>query len=277
MTPDYAWGDRPVALIRGAGDLASGVAVRLWRSGFAVVMTEVASPTVVRRTVAFAEAVYEGHAKVEDIEGLRTSSVDEMESAVARGAIPVVVDPNADVRRVLRPDLLVDAVMAKRNLGTCIDDAPAVVALGPGFTAGRDADAVIETMRGHDLGRVIYCGAAAPNTGIPGEIAGYAARRVLRSPVKGEFIATARIGDMVSAADIVGYVGKTPVKSEIHGLLRGLLHSGLPVQAGHKLGDVDPRAQTAHCYSISDKAMAIAGGVLEAACLLLGGVRFSAL
>ncbi len=266
---------RPRAMIKGAGDLATGVAVRLRRSGFAVVMTEVERPTVVRRTVAFAEAVYEGRVVVEGIEGVRAGDEGEVERALAREAIPVVVDPLALGLRRIDPLLLVDAIVAKRNLGTSISDAPAVVALGPGFVAGRDAHAVIETMRGHRLGRVIVAGEALPNTGVPGEVGGASSERVIRAPAVGVFCGALEIGDHVSVDEIVGYVGDVPVRSPLEGMLRGLLHSGLDVTTGFKLGDVDPRAGGEECHLVSDKAMAVAGGVLEAACGLLGGVRFA--
>lgn len=265
---------RPLALIKGAGDLASGAALRLLRAGFSVVMTEIARPTTVRRTVAFSEAVYDGRATVEGVEGIRADTPDQALRATASGRIPVIVDPSADSVPALRPLLLVDAVLAKRNLGTTVTDAPAVVALGPGFVAGRDAHAVVETMRGHTLGRVITQGAALPNTGVPGEVGGHAAERVLRAPAAGVFRGVLRIGDQVRAGDVAGHVDDRPVPSRLDGVLRGLLHDGLEVTEGFKLGDVDPRAERAHCFTVSDKALAIAGGVLEAACALLGGVRF---
>ena len=265
---------RPRALIKGAGDLATGVALRLTRSGFAVVMTDVARPTAVRRTVAFAEAVYEGRAVVEGVEGINVDDPGAIEAVLRQGAIPVVVDPEGVALREVRPSLLVDAIMAKRNLGTSISDAPAVVALGPGFRAGRDAHAVIETKRGHTLGRVITVGEALPDTGIPGQVGGHAEERLLRAPAAGVFRSDLQIGDRVAAGQIVGHVGDVPVCSRLDGVLRGLLHPGLDVTPGLKLGDVDPRAAREHCFTVSDKALAVAGGVLEAACCLLGGVRF---
>lgn len=265
---------RPVALIKGAGDLATGVALRLWRSGFAVVMTELAAPTVVRRAVAFAEAVYEGGAVVEGVEAIRARCADEIPRALERGLIPVVVDPEAAVRLELRPAVLVDAVVAKCNTGTRIDHAPAVVAIGPGFSAGRDAHAVVETMRGHTLGRVIWEGEALADTGIPGAVGGYGKERVLRSPCAGVFQSAREIGDQVGRDEVVGVVADLPVCSQLDGVLHGLLRSGLEVTAGFKLGDVDPRGDREQCFMVSDKALAIAGGVLEAACCLLGGVRF---
>ncbi|MFH0915295.1 MAG: selenium-dependent molybdenum cofactor biosynthesis protein YqeB [bacterium] len=266
--------ERPVALVKGAGDLASGVAARLHRAGFAVVMTEIARPTVVRRAVAFAEAVYEGRTTVAGVEGVRAEDAGEVRPLLERGMIPVLVDPEAAIRHELAPSLLVDAIMAKRNLGTSITDAPAVVALGPGFTAGVDVHAVIETKRGHTLGHVIDRGGALPNTGVPGEVGGFGEERVLRSPTSGVFAGEREIGAAVGRGEIVGHVGDSPVRSRLDGVLRGVLRSGLEVTAGFKVGDVDPRATREHCFLVSDKALAIAGGVLEAACALLGGVRF---
>ena len=179
------------------------------------------------------------------------------------------------VRLRIRPALLVDAIVAKRNLGTRIDDAWAVVALGPGFVAGRDVHAVVETMRGHTLGRVIYEGQALPNTGIPGDVGGLTEERVLRAPGAGVFRGAREIGDRVSRGEVVGHVADLPVTARLDGLLRGLLRSGLEVTAGCKVGDVDPQVERDHCFTVSDKALAIAGGVLEAACALLGGVRFA--
>ncbi|MCL5942498.1 MAG: selenium-dependent molybdenum cofactor biosynthesis protein YqeB [Actinobacteria bacterium] len=266
----------PLALIRGAGDLASGVALRLHRAGFGVVMTEIPQPAVVRRTVAFAEAVYEGRTEVEGLEGILVQGAREALAAIEAGRIPVVVDPTAEIRHELPLNLLVDAILAKRNLGTTRDHAPAVVALGPGFVAGRDVHAVVETMRGHTLGRVIYQGEALPNTGVPGEVGGKGAERVLRAPAAGRFAARRRIGDRGAEGEVVGTVAGQPVVSAIDGILRGLVREGLEVTEGFKVGDVDPRACREHCFTVSDKALAVAGGVLEAACFLLGGVRFGA-
>ena len=265
---------RPRALVKGAGDLASGVALRLRRAGFVVVMTEIARPTVVRRAVAFAEAVYDGRTVVEGVTSVKVDDLDRVEAVLREGALPVVVDPESAVLRGFRPRLLVDAIVAKRNLATGIADAPAVIALGPGFLAGRDAHAVIETKRGHTLGRVILEGEALPDTGIPGEVGGHAEKRLLRAPSAGVFRSERSIGDSVAAGQVVGRVGEVPVRARLDGVLRGLLHPGLEVTAGFKLGDVDPRADREHCFTVSDKALAVAGGVLEAACALLGGVRF---
>ena len=273
---DGALAMRPSAVIKGAGDLATGVALCLHRAGFAVTMTEIARPTAVRRTVAFAQAVYGGCTSVEGTDAVRASLTD-IEGVLARGSIPVVVAQDAaEVIKRVNPALLVDAIIAKRNLGTHIGDAPAVVALGPGFVVGRDAHAVIETKRGHDLGRVLLEGSAQADTGVPGDVGGHTWQRVVRSPKSGTFRASASIGDIVATDDVVGYVDEEPVRVALDGVLRGLLYSGLKVTTSYKLGDVDPRAEQSRCFAVSDKARAIGGGVLEAACELLGGVRFDA-
>jgi xanthine dehydrogenase accessory factor len=260
-----------IVVIRGAGDLATGIAHRLWRSGFPVLMLEIPRPTVIRRTVALAEAVYEGEVMVEDLRGRRVESVAAARSAWAEGAVPVLVDPEAQSVKELAPTVLVDAIMAKRNLGTRRGMAPVVIGVGPGFTAGEDVDAVVETQRGHDLGRVILEGSAAPNTGVPADVMGYAEERVLRVPQDGagEWDPVVQIGDMVTAGQVVAYAGGKEVKTRISGVVRGLLRPGLEVFPGMKVGDVDPRGGRELCFTISDKARAVGGGVLEAICFFL--------
>lgn len=251
-------------LIRGAGDLASGVALRLHRSGLKVVMTDLEKPTAIRRTVCFSQAILFGKAKVEDVTAVRAETMDDVRRILAAGNIPVLADPAADCRHGLRPDVLVDAILAKKNLGTKIDDAPLVIALGPGFSAGEDCHAVIETMRGHTLGRVIRSGPAIPNTNIPGLIGGFAGERVLRAPCDGIFTAVHRIGDTVEEGETIGFVEGQPMKCTISGVLRGVLDDGVPVKKGMKSGDVDPRCKPEYCTTISDKALAVGGGVVEA-------------
>lgn len=251
-------------LIRGAGDLASGVALRLHRSGLKVVMTDLERPTAIRRTVCFSQAILFGKAKVEDVTAVRAETMDDVRRILATGNIPVLADPAADCRHGLRPDVLVDAILAKKNLGTKIDDAPLVIALGPGFSAGEDCHAVIETMRGHTLGRVIRSGPAIPNTNIPGLIGGFAGERVLRAPCDGIFTALHRIGDTVEEGETIGFVEGQPMKCTISGVLRGVLDDGVPVKKGMKSGDVDPRCKPEYCTTISDKALAVGGGVVEA-------------
>jgi xanthine dehydrogenase accessory factor len=250
-------------VIRGAGDLASGVALRLRHAGFAVAMTEIALPTAVRRTVCFSRAVFQGSCSVEDVTAELVRDEEGMRDAFARGRIGLFVDPPGEIVGRFRPDAVVDAIMAKRNTGTAIGDAPVVIGLGPGFTAGVDCHAVVETKRGHTLGRLIVRGSALDNTGIPGDIGGYTAERLLRSPAAGIFECRAEIGDMVKRGDIVAEVAGIPLRPEIDGILRGLLPPGIPVVKGMKAGDVDPRCERSHCFTVSDKALAIAGGVLE--------------
>lgn len=256
-----------VVVIKGAGDLASGVILRLHRAGLRLVATEIEQPTTVRRTVAFSEAIYGGEVEVEGLRARKITDFDDIPRAWSEGVVPVLVDPRAEVVPRLRPAVVVDAVIAKRNLGTRISDAAVVIGLGPGFEAGVDVHAVVETNRGHHLGRVLWHGSAEPDTGVPGEIAGQGPQRLLRAPSPGLFRGERAIGDRVEAGEVVGWVDQTPVKAGIAGVLRGLLHDGLCVYPGMKIGDVDPRAARGHCFTISDKSLAIAGGVLEGSVL----------
>lgn len=253
-----------LVLIKGAGDLASGVAHRLYRCGFVPVMTELPEPLVIRRTVAFAEAVYSREMTVEGVRAVLAKTPEEALELRDQGVIPVIADAAGEAVRTLRPMVLVDAIIAKRNTGTRLSDAPVVIALGPGFYAGGDTHAVVETQRGHHLGRVIWEGAAIPNTGEPGDVQGYSHERLLRAPADGTFTACRSIGDEVVAGEIVGHVDNRPVQSRINGMLRGLIKDGIKVTGGLKIGDVDPRLEREYCYTISDKARAVAGGVLEA-------------
>ena len=251
-------------LIRGAGDIASGIAVRLHRCGFTLAMTDLSKPTSIRRTVCFSEAVLHGNCRVEDIEAEKAASKADADLILQRGHIPVFADDDGTVLSLLQPETVVDARLAKVNLDTSISDAPIVVAVGPGFTAGRDCHAVVETQRGHYLGRVIYDGAAAPNTGVPGNIGGYTVERIIRAPKAGIFHPVHRIKDQVQANEIVAYVDEIPVYCRIGGTLRGILPEGIQVFEGMKSGDVDPRCQPEHCLCASDKALSVGGGVLEA-------------
>jgi xanthine dehydrogenase accessory factor len=253
-----------LVIIKGAGDLASGAALRLRHAGFDIAMTEISRPLAVRRTVCFSQAVYEGSVQVEDLSAALVTDEAEMEDCFSRGRIAVFVDPGASIVKRFSPDVLVDAVMAKKNLGTAMTDAPVVIALGPGFTAGVDCHAVIETMRGHTLGRVISAGSALPNTGVPGDIGGHTVERLLRSPADGIFETKAAIGDRVKKGGVVAAVNGLPIRAEIDGVVRGLLPPGIPVVKGVKAGDIDPRCEVSHCFTVSDKALAVAGGVLEA-------------
>ncbi len=257
-----------LVIVKGGGDIATGIAHRLHQSNFCVVILEIAKPTVVRRTVAFAQAVIQNSpVTVEGVTG-KLATLDEVQAVLSIGQIPVLVasEPSAVKQfiAVLKPVAVVDAIIAKRNIGTQITDAPVVIGVGPGFTAGTDVHAVVETMRGHDLGRVIYQGKAIANTGIPGEVGGFTLERLIKAPVAGIFSGCREIGDTVAAGDVVGDIDATPVKVAINGVLRGLLQNGLVVEKGMKLGDVDPRCRREHCFTISDKARAVGGGVLEA-------------
>lgn len=255
-------------VIKGAGDLASGVAVRLAHCGYRIVMTDLPHPTSIRRTVCFSEAILKGTFTVEDVTAEYASDISAIPAIHEREHIAVLSDPEANCIKSLHPEVVVDAILAKRNIGTAIEDAPIVIALGPGFTAGVDCHAVIETMRGHDLGRVIHAGSAEPNTGIPGNISGFTTERVLRAPIDGIFSELHHIGDIVKKGEPVAAVNGEIICATLSGVIRGLLPTGTPVHASMKSGDIDPRPVQAHCYTVSDKARAIAGGVLEAILML---------
>ena len=254
-----------VVLIRGAGEMASGVAHRLHQSHFKICMIEISHPLAVRREVTFSEAIYEGEKEVEGIRAKLISKLEEVELTWEQGAIPILIDPDAKIaRNFLKPDVLVDAIMAKKNLGTQVNDAPLVIGLGPGFTAEKDVHIVIETNRGNNLGKMILKGSAEPDTGIPGEIGGYTIERLLRTMKKGVFHPQRSIGERVNKGAVVAVVEDFPVIAKISGVVRGLLRDGVEVKKGMKVGDIDPRGKREVCFTISDKARAIGGGVLEA-------------
>ncbi|MFZ5755100.1 MAG: selenium-dependent molybdenum cofactor biosynthesis protein YqeB [Bacillota bacterium] len=251
-------------IIRGGGDLATGIAHRLFQSGFPVVILEIPQPTVIRRTVAFAQSVYDGQTTIEGVTAVLVSTPGEALEKMTEGFIPVLIDPFGQHIPQLHPLALVDAIIAKRNLGTYRGQAPIVIGVGPGFAAGKDVDAVIETSRGHDLGRVIYQGEALPDTGIPGDIGGFTVERIIRAPGTGVFQGLVEIGSSVEKDQIIGEVHGSPVLAPITGIVRGIIAQGAHVKQGMKIGDVDPRGKKEYCYTISDKARAIGGGVLEA-------------
>jgi xanthine dehydrogenase accessory factor len=267
-----------LVIIRGGGDLATGVAYRLHKTGFPIIVLELPRPLVVRRKVALATAVLEGAIQVEDLHGRLAHTPAEALELAPTGIIPVLVAPELPAFRhelttsnqlpTTSPQppisILIDARMAKRNINTHIGQAPLVIALGPGFTAGVDCHAVIETMRGHTLGRVIWQGPARPNTGTPGIVSGKGAERVLRAPAGGVAHWRLDIGASVQAGDIIGSVAGEPVIAPFAGVLRGLIAPGTEVTAGLKIGDLDARGEVSACFTISDKALAIGGGVLEA-------------
>lgn len=274
---------KDLIVVRGAGDLATGTIHRLKKAGFRLLVLEAEHPAAIRRQVALSEAVYAGSARVEDVEAVRMD-VDlaekknrkelleqEMERIWKKDGVPVLVDPAGLSIAALRPAVVVDAILAKKNLGTTKEMAPLVIALGPGFTAGEDVDVVIETKRGHNLGRVIRSGSAVPNTGIPGIIGGYGKERVMHAQAEGILRNAASIGDIVEARAVIAEIetenGAVPVEASLSGLLRGLIRDGYPVTKGFKIADIDPRKEELqNCFTISDKARCIAGSVLEVIC-----------
>jgi xanthine dehydrogenase accessory factor len=257
--------DQVAVLIRGAGEMASGVAHRLHQSHFKVCMLEISRPIAVRREVSFCEAVYDGEKEIEGVRSKLISGPKEIRPLWEEGNIPILVDPDGrKTRQFLKPDVLIDAILAKKNLGTHIHNAPLVIGLGPGFNAGKDVHIVIETNRGHDLGRMILKGTAEPDTGIPGNIGGYTIERVLRTLKKGIFRPQKSIGDRITKGSVVAVVDDFPVIARINGVVRGLVREGVEVKKGMKVGDIDPRGKREFCFTVSDKARSIGGGVLEA-------------
>lgn len=258
-------------LVRGGGDLATATIHRLHRAGFPVLVLETRQPAAIRRQVCLSEAVYQGTATVEGLTARLIPDGSHIASVLAAGEVPLLVDPAGDCIPQITPAAVVDAILAKRNLGTHRGMAPLTIALGPGFTAGEDVDFVIETMRGHDLGRILSCGTALPNTGVPGLVGGASRERVLHAEHSGTLTARRAIGDLVEQGEAIAYItnddGTFPVPATMDGLLRGLIRDGFPVTRGLKIADIDPRAdQQKNCFTISDKARCIAGSVLELVC-----------
>lgn len=258
-------------IVRGGGDLATGTIYRLHRCGYPVLVLETDRPTAIRRHVSFCEAVYDGRAIVEQVACRRVESKAQCQAAWGCGEIPLMVDPKGEEIERQRPEAVVDAILAKKNLGTHRGMAPLTIALGPGFCAGEDVDYVIETKRGHQLGRVLEEGHAIPNTGVPGVIGGYGAERVIHAPAEGKIKVLAQIGEVVEEGQVLAWIGGEAVKAAISGVLRGMIRDGFEVAKGLKIADIDPRReQKGNCWTISDKARCIAGGVLEA--VVRGGV-----
>lgn len=252
-------------VIKGAGEMASAVAWRFYMANFKkILMLETANPLAVRREVSFCEALHDGSQSVEGVNAIAAASIEAIHTAWEQGRIAVAADPQWRLLEQVKPQVVVDAILAKKNIGTRMMDAELVIGLGPGFNAANDVHMVIETNRGHDLGRIITAGSAEANTGVPGAIAGFTEERVLRAPVAGDFKTTRSIGDFVVADEIIGTVAGQTVSSRINGVLRGLIRSETTVTRGLKIGDVDPRGQKHYCYTISEKARAIGGSVLEA-------------
>ena len=250
-------------LFKGAGDLATGIAYELWKAGAKVIMTEIAVPLTVRRMVAFSRSVYEGKCQVEEAKGCLVHNLEEALRETETGNIAVIVDENAEIRKEYQPDVVIDAIMAKRNTGTQLSDAPLVIGIGPGFCAGKDCHYVIETQRGEHLGEIIRHGSAIPNTGIPGNVFGYTTERLLRASADGKMRPIANIGDVVEKGQIVAFTGDVPVHAGLTGIVRGMLQEGVMVKEGMKIGDVDVRTEKRLCFTISDKARQIGASVIE--------------
>lgn len=257
-----------LVIVRGGGDIASGTICRLHNAGFSVVILETNKPTAIRRKVAFSEAAYQTTKTIENITASRTECVEDLPSNSK--TIPLLIDPNGEAIKILRPIAVVDAILAKKNYGTHLNMAPVCIGLGPGFHAGKDVNAVIETNRGHNLGRIIYNGEALANTGIPGEISGYSRERVIYAQSSGSWQLEKDIGESVSKGDLIGYIGTSPVKATMAGFIRGIIRDKSQVHGGLKLADIDPRLdERKNCTTISDKARCISGGVLEALIYLI--------
>ena len=260
---------KDLIIVRGGGDLATGTIYKLKKSGFPVLILEVKKPSAIRRNVAFSEAIYQEQQTVEDMTCFRADSLQQAENFLQEDKLTILVDPKGEAIAKLKPLGVVDAIIAKRNLGTAKTMAPITVALGPGFVAGEDVDAVVETKRGHNLGRVIWSGSAAPNTGVPGLIGGFGKERVMHSPAQGILKNVKKITDTVTKGEVIAVIetesAVVPVEASLDGILRGLIRDGYPVTKGFKIADIDPRSEEyENCFTISDKARCIAGGVLEA-------------
>lgn len=261
---------KEIVIVRGGGDIASGVIQKLYRCGFKVLVLEIENPTCIRRAVSFSEALFEDEIEVEGITGVKVSDIEEIEDAWKNNKVPVIVDPKGSYINLLKPKAVVDGILAKKNLGTYINMAPITIALGPGFEAGKDVDVVIETNRGHNLGRLIFNGEAQADTGAPGNIGGYTKERVIYSPCDGVINNVREIGDIVKKEEPLAYVGDYIVRATIDGVLRGIIRNNSKVCKGLKIADIDPRLEERkNCFTISDKARTIGGGVLEALIYLI--------
>ena len=252
-------------VIRGGGDLATGVAEVLYQSGFKILILDIEKPSSIRRSVCFSEAIYDGIIQVENIICKKVENENDIEKCWNEKIIPIMVDEKGEIIKKIKPNVVVDSIIAKKNLGTTKDMAPITIALGDGFEAGKDVDIVVETMRGHNLGRVITSGRAMKNTGIPGEIKGVSKDRVIYSKANGRFSSVKKIGDTVQKDEIIGYVGDVEIRGKISGILRGIIREGYEVTENMKIGDIDPRIEEkSNCFTISDKARSLGGAVLRA-------------
>ena len=273
-------------ICRGGGDLATGIVHRLFRAGFPVLVLETDSPAAIRRQVSFSEAVYDGTATVEGVTAERIASANRasVNHVLEGGRVPLLVDPEGSSIPLLKPDIVVDAIIAKKNLGTAKEMAPLVIGVGPGFTAGEDVDLVVESMRGHNLARIFTTGSALPNTGIPGNIGGFTKERVLHAEAAGYMKNIRQIGDIVEKGEEIARIYEkmtedgtcsgsyVSVEASISGIIRGLIREGYHFQKGFKIADIDPReSELANCFTISDKARSIGGSVLEAVCGYVNG------
>jgi xanthine dehydrogenase accessory factor len=263
MTTLFSKNNKQV-VIRGSGDIATGIAVRLYNCGYQVIMTDITLPTMIRCSVSFGQCLYGDSTTVEGITAIKATTLEDVADILAKQQIPVIIDADLSITKALNANYLVDAILAKCNLGTQKTMAPITIALGPGFEAGKDCHALIETSRGHYLGRVIYAGCTLPNSGIPGNIAGYTYERVVRSPCAGQVQRLSKIGDIVKQGDIIAKVDSMPVYAPLSGMVRGLINDGLSVENDFKIADIDPRGEKADYTTVSDKARAIGGSVLEA-------------
>lgn len=256
---------KDVIVIRGGGDIASGVIQKFHRSGFKVIVLEIEKPSFIRRKICYGEAVYEGEMFLEGSRAILAQNIFEAEEIIKNNHIAILIDQTGNKIKKLKPLAVVDAILAKKNLGTNIKMAPITIGLGPGFEAGKDVNIAIETMRGHDLGRLIFKGKTLDNTGVPGVIDGYGKKRVVYSETSGVIRNIKDIGDMVKKDQVLGYIGETEIKSPLTGIIRGLIRDGYTVPKGFKIGDVDPRLEERkNCFTISDKARNIGGSALEA-------------
>lgn len=259
-----------LCIVRGGGDIATGTIYKLFQCGFPLLVLEIDNPSCIRRTVSFCEAVFDASVEVEGVRARKVFSLEEAYQCYCHNAVPVMIDPEGTIIAQASPLVVIDAILAKRNLGTRITDAPVVIGLGPGFYAGRDVHAVVETKRGHHLGRVLYEGEAIQNTGVPGIIAGYGKERVIHAPAEGILHIEKQIGEEVEKGDVIARIGEVPVSATITGIVRGMLREGYPVKRGLKMADIDPRVtEKENCHHISDKARCVAGGALEAVLHLL--------
>ncbi len=260
-----------LVIVRGGGDISTGICHRLYRAGFNILILDIKEPTTIRRRVAFSEAIYSKEIVVEGIKAVHVKRIEDIYHEINKGNIPVYIDPEGAIINELRPLAVVDSILAKRNLGTNMDMAPITIGVGPGFEAGKDVDLVIETKRGHFLGKVIYEGSAIPNTSIPGDILGHTEDRIIRASAEGKVKPLVQIGDMVEKGQLICKVGDTDVIASLSGIVRGMIIEGINVTKGYKIGDIDPRGDIENVDTISEKARAIGGGVLEAIMYMKNG------